>query len=937
MISLGFTLFTLCAAVVTFATGLVPVPNMDYKAYVKLGDINIGAIIPVHQYHFNAPCGGSLRELGVLQRMEALVFAVEEINNRTDLLQNITLGYIILDDCYKESTAVGKALQFVTAKGTCDANVTTSQHCSNETTSYDVIGLIGSESSANSMSIAKISNLYKIPQLSYLATSPELDNTFRFPYFFRTVPSDYFQAKAILDFLAYSNWTYVSILYSDSSYGVAGYQALQEIAKDKGICFAYAVSVQYNFSDKYFDELVTQIVRYDNKARAVIVYTPLEVARAILAAVKRRGHTETFTWIASDAWGRNIQDYEGLEETAWGIVAVKVNSQNVHRFDEHFSNLIPSIRTNNPWFQHFWEDVFNCSKGGCSSNDSFTACSHYTPDMLTSLVIDAVYTYAHAIDDALSKNCSEGRDSCYLNSCLTADVLTASLQNIAFNGEISNFTFDENGNGILDYKFQSIQKINNSFQLVHVATWSQDMGLVLDGSPLQFKNLSTIPISVCSAPCKPGYSQELLDYGCCWNCKICRPNEISVIIEGIMKCTPCTNKTWPDSDRTACLGLIPEYLSYDSAIGATLITSAGLGIIATFVVAILYGINNDHKLIKASGRELSYVMLFGIWVHYSAVFVFILKPTDWTCIVNTCTFGLSFCLVYAPLLTKSNRIYRIFESGRHGKIRPPMIDAKSQLMFTSILVLIKVVVLLVWIFTETPKAITTVTLGRDQNTLSLFCSMSMGAFGCIIGYNLLLILACCFHAFKTRKLPTNFNESRFISFCVYTTILMWLAFFPAYLTLTFGYYRTLFSCLALLVNATVVMICLFGTRLYGVYFVKKCDLHLMSAASGKTGLKSAAIAVKATVSINHAGTKVVPRRGSELSKEDVVNNSIETVETSNSDLDQVQVATPPENDLVIVSPSGAGEKYENGLLSLPEDNRVKRAVSFDVIENADDC
>lgn len=158
-----------------------------------------------------------------------------------------------------------------------------------------------------------------------------------------------------------------------------------------------------------------------------------------------------------------------------------------------------------------------------------------------------------------------------------------------------------------------------------------------------------------------------------------------------MKCAPCTNKTWPDSERTACLELIPEYLSYDSAIGAILITLAGLGIIATFVVATLYGINNDHKLIKASGRELSYVMLFGIWLHYSAVLIFILKPTDWSCIVNMCTFGLSFCLVYAPLLTKTNRIYRIFvESGRHGKIRPRMIDAKSQLMFTSILVLIKV-------------------------------------------------------------------------------------------------------------------------------------------------------------------------------------------------------------------------------------------------------
>jgi hypothetical protein len=113
------------------------------------------------------------------------------------------------------------------------------------------------------------------------------------------------------------------------------------------------------------------------------------------------------------------------------------------------------------------------------------------------------------------------------------------------------------------------------------------------------------------------------------------------------------------------------------------------------------------------------------------------------------------------------------------------------------------------------------------------------------------------------------------------------------------------------------MVCLFGTRLYGVYFVKNGDLHLMSVAPAHRGLKSVALAVTAAVSMNnHSGMKILPRKGLEQGegKEEIGNHSIETVETSNSDLDHVHVlapvATPVYNtDLVIVSPDGTSRKY----------------------------
>lgn len=47
---------------------------------------------------------------------------------------------------------------------------------------------------------------------------------------------------------------------------------------------------------------------------------------------------------------------------------------------------------------------------------------------------------------------------------------------------------------------------------------------------------------------------------------------------------------------------------------------------------------------------------------------------------------------------------------------------------------------------------------------------------------MILITTCTVYAIKTRKIPENFNESKFIGFTMYTTIVIWMAF----VTMFFG-------------------------------------------------------------------------------------------------------------------------------------------------------
>lgn len=80
----------------------------------------------------------------------------------------------------------------------------------------------------------QILEVFEIPVISYGATSYELNDKTQYPYFLRTVPSDLSQAQAIVEFLEYFNWTYVSAVYSDDSYGKFGMKLMKSEAKKRG-------------------------------------------------------------------------------------------------------------------------------------------------------------------------------------------------------------------------------------------------------------------------------------------------------------------------------------------------------------------------------------------------------------------------------------------------------------------------------------------------------------------------------------------------------------------------------------------------------------------------------------------------------------------------------------------------------------------------------
>ena len=76
------------------------------------------------------------------------------------------------------------------------------------------------------------------------------------------------------------------------------------------------------------------------------------------------------------------------------------------QFQEYFSQLTIDSNRQNPWFPEYFSAYAECNleTDSCMRNQSTTDFARYEQDDVAPLVIDAVYTYAHALH-FLNDNC----------------------------------------------------------------------------------------------------------------------------------------------------------------------------------------------------------------------------------------------------------------------------------------------------------------------------------------------------------------------------------------------------------------------------------------------------------------------------------------------------------------------------------------------------
>ena len=791
------------------------------QAPYKEGDIMLGGLFSVHRPadQPGSQCGElHLRELG---RMQAMIFAIERINNDTSLLSNISLGYDIRDYCGNLSKAARLVYKLLTVD-TC-VNV-----CQNATRKKAIISLIGPYESSTALFIGGILRMLNFSSISGSATSAEL-SSLAYDHIFRTAPSDQFLAKAMVDLVTHFNWSYVAVVGLDNSYGRNGAWAVasESTSRKSSFCIALTRFVRHESLNRSISNIVRQLKQMDN-VKVVILWLYGNYQSKFLAEVKRQNLTGR-VWIFSEAPLTSTLTVEGILESSLGFALHEFSDSG---FKEYLKDRLVKEKDNRsfPEWNYSTSEIWKLLRSKKCVHRQIKQCSN---DLIKKIynanvpcIIDAVYAVAHALD-IFYRNSShnETKDRRKLQIAYSSDVQKL-LGRVSFHGLTGKIKFDRFGDrASAYYDIFSFEKVSDgdveSIKMVRKGEWNNskrnETSLIFHEALNWTTTSGRPPKSECSERCPPG-TRKSFTSPCCWQCLPCLGGTISPSA-GSESCSECPIGTMSNQAKTECVALPSANISYSSASGIVILTFATLGVVVTLLcLAALHKFWNS-PIVKASNRELSLVLLLAILSLLSLAFIDVSVSTNTICMIIyplrylTYNFCLSILLVKALLISSAFRV-PILTSLEFTSLPN---KAQVGIVIASLTPLLSV--LLPWMLLDPPSK-------KEHIHPKRYTFNECKAYSSSVGKSLFLVtcfyiffqmLLSSFCAFKIRNIPENFSEAKRIAFSTYIFLFSLLCYHPVELCLD-GWYVTVVDCVATLLSAYGFLCCLFLPKMYILFF-----------------------------------------------------------------------------------------------------------------------
>ncbi|XP_026086108.1 extracellular calcium-sensing receptor-like [Carassius auratus] len=805
------------------------------------GDVILGGLFQVHFFtvlpHLSFktvpdPPYCEKFDMEIFQQAQTMAFAIDEINKNPILLPNITLGYHLYDNCVRLGMAFRAAMSLISGTEKSFSNL-------NCTGPSPVVGIVGDPSSTPSIAISSVLGLFRVPIVSYYATCSCLSDRKKYPSFFRTIPSDAFQVRAMVQILRHFGWTWVGLIYSDDDYGIYAAQSFHQEMQLFGHCVAFSEILPHENNLRDIQH-ITGVIEAST-ARVVVVFSTSSFLLPLMEEVVLQNMTGR-QWIASEAWATTpVYHTPRLLPYLGGTLGIAVRRGKIQGLHDFLLHIHPSNEPRNNMLRIFWENMFGCSfetggtvedgeqvKNMCTGQEDLSITNTPYTDVsglrAAYNVYKAVYALAHALHDLMQ--CEEGRGPFNGNTC--ADItrlkpwqLVHYLQKVNFTtGFGDHVSFDKNGDALAIYDVLNWQPSSDgSIRIYTVGVVNEGattgMVLTLDEDAIYWNfEPKKPPRSVCSERCPPG-TRRATRKGlpvCCFDCLPCGDGDISNTTDAI-ECITCPDEFWSSPDNDQCVPKEVEFLSYEEPLGISLTTASLLGTCISGLVMIVFAHHRNTPIVRANNSELSFLLLLSLKMCFLCVLLFIGQPQLWTCQLRHAVFGISFVLCISSILVKTMVVIAVFKASRpEGKSAMKWFGAVQQRCTVLLLTALQVVICAVWLSTASPTP-----HKNNQYTRSKIvyeCAIgSVAGFSMLLAYIGLLAAVSFLLAFLARNLPDNFNEAKFITFSMLIFCAVWIAFVPAYVSSP-GKYAVAVEIFAILASSFGLLVAIFAPKCY---------------------------------------------------------------------------------------------------------------------------
>ncbi|NXK45024.1 GPC6A protein, partial [Chauna torquata] len=810
------------------------------------GDIVIGGLFAVHgemlhpEDHPIKPviqnCAGF--EIQVFLQTLAMIHAIEMINNST-LLSGITLGYEIYDTCAEVTKAMASTLRFL-SKFNSSKNIVEFK-CNYSDYIPRIKAVAGASYSEVSMAVSRLLALQLIPQVSPASSAEILSDKIRFPSFFRTIPSDFHQTRAMAHLICESGWNWIGVIATDDDNGRFALESFGVQAMSNNVCIAFKEMLPAYLSDATFhtkvDRAIEKIVKETRVNVIVVFMRQFHVLKLFKKAIERNVNK---IWIASDNWSAavKISTMPNIRQLGT-VVGFGFKSGDISTFQDFLRNLHEKSTENNKFlgeyimllsvcahleYSDFQTCLSNQSQDDLMQNvenkhqiwrDDFLN-ANIEPGFIHSTIL-AVYAIAHAIKgQCKDRNCKDP-------SAFAPWELLEELKKITIIDDDKEIKFDSKGDMSTSYDVLLWKEIDGRMEITTMAEYDPKKGDFIfedEEKKKEFLDLKNVR-STCSQHCRPGQMKKVTEspHTCCYECVYCPENHYSNQTD-MDYCYQCHNKTyWAPVNSTMCYRKAIHFLSWTDWFAIFLLVLSGFGVVLIFSISIIFTKNLNTPVVKASGGlTVCYIILLSHFCIFLSTVFFIGEPTEFKCKTRQALFGISFTLCISCILIKSLKILLAFSFD--PKLQNFLKCAYKPIPIVVTCTGIQVIICTFWLIFRTPFVKQNFSIPK---AIILECNEgSVVAFGIMLGYIAALAFICFIFAFKGRKLPENYNEAKFITFGMLIYFIAWIVFIPVYAT-TFGKYLPAVEIIVVLISNYGILCCTFLPKCYIIIYKQETN------------------------------------------------------------------------------------------------------------------
>jgi hypothetical protein len=730
---------------------------------------------------------------------------------------HLTFGFIVMNVC-NIAKGIDQYLYAIQTLVEFDECLSSSKcyHCKTDHFHAGrLIAAVSHTSNQNIVPLAGLVTVLKTPLIATIASSDIFDVRSRFPYILRLIKHSSEETQCIIKLITHFKWYSIIVLYTSDVGAEDAFVRMKAatLTGNDAWCLALSYKVPGIMEDNDTRQIVDTLLKQPASTRVIVGFLRGYQVRKIINGLLNNASRDRFIWVFPHK-ADNLKFTS--TSTLIGSIVITPLKKNKPIPDE-LSNFIRTRTLENtrgdPWFQAMFQKLCNCTKAACNRSLPVEDCANKVPpsspsyiDILSSSYIDIVSTGLSTAINATER---------VLNSDVCANAITkhdfyACVNRSEIRQQIIN-DLESKENVYFIYQVTVVTGSRDA-KLSYVAKYSPKEGRISEGEVNFSWPNNTEPRSFCSLDCKLHQKKVRQTNPCCWDCVDCKENEIVVKSE----CQPCPEFKWPSSERNGLCEKIPvtvPTLSIPKTVFAALFFA-----LCMFVAGYFHKYNHT-KVIKASSRPLSLMMLSGCLLGDVTVVLSMASPSDSACAVFILSYATCLALLYAPLMIRTLLIYRIFVVRIRTAQHASGWRSTNMVFLSLAVVLIMTIVCClglmsqsVWTKPFQPRP--------GKKYVEQACFVDNVLLVTILAFSAALLLISAVLAFQMRHLPDNFNEAGFIASSACTSLTILVCFSSIYNFVPPGKASEEIMILALMINQSLTLCLLFIPKIYAVHFME---------------------------------------------------------------------------------------------------------------------